>query len=48
MKEYLKPFIEDEIIEIEDICSASTEDIGRGPVNDTLSDDTEDSSSWAW
>ncbi len=26
MKEYTKPFIEDEEIEIEDICSASTTD----------------------
>ncbi len=48
MKEYLKPFIEDENIEIEDICSASTENIGNGPINDTLNDDTEDGSSWSW
>lgn len=48
MKEYLKPFIEDEDIELEDVIAASTDDIGRGGVNDGLDDTNEDISPWPW
>ncbi len=45
MKKYYKPFIEDEEIEIEDICNASN-GIGKYTPNDELTDETEDQSDW--
>ena len=34
MKEYLKPIIEDELIEIEDICNVSPGDKAPASIND--------------
>lgn len=44
MKKYYKPFIEDEAIEIEDICDQSN--IGQQPVSNSLDEENEDSKLW--
>lgn len=46
MKKYYKPFIEDEEIEIEDICTASTEGIGDKTIPDSFDESTEDIAPW--
>ena len=48
MKKYIKPFIEDEELEIEDICFSSSEDIGQKALNGELDENNEDSSPWPW
>ncbi len=47
MKEYIKPYIEDEEIEIEDICNASN-GLGEKTVTDDFTDDGSDNSIWPW